>query len=70
MLYIVGFSEKLISHTKRESTIFTVYIRTDRPEQTDEILQNAVSRHSLHCLPMTHQFSDTTSGSKLYLFKF
>ena len=36
----------------------------------DEMLQNAASHQGLHCLPIIQQFLDTTSGSKLYLFKF
>ena len=37
------------------------------PEETP---QNAASRLGLHCLPLIQQFLDTTSGSKLYWFKF
>ena len=36
---------------------------------TDEMLQNGVSHQGLHSLPLIQQFWDTTSGSKLYLFK-
>ena len=36
----------------------------------DETLRNAVSHLGLHCLPLIQQFLDTTSGSKLYWFKF
>ena len=36
----------------------------------DEMPQKAVSHQGLHCLPLIQQFLDTTSGSKLYLFKF
>ena len=36
----------------------------------DETPQNAASHQGLHCLPLNQQFLDTTSGSKLYLFKF
>ena len=39
-------------------------------EDPDETPQNAASYHGLHCLPLIQQFLDTTSGSKLYLFKF
>ena len=37
---------------------------------SDETPRNAASHQSLHCLPLIQQFLDTTSGSKLYLFKF
>ena len=47
-------------------TIFTLCIRIDRPEK----MKNAASHQGLHCLPLIQQFLDTTSGSKLYLFKF
>ena len=36
----------------------------------DETPQNAATHQSLHCLPLVQQFLDTTSGSKIYLFKF
>ena len=36
---------------------------------SDEMPQNAASHQGLHCLPLIHQFFDT-SGIKLYLFKF
>ena len=36
----------------------------------DEKLQNVVSPEGLHCLLLIKHFLDTTSGSKLYLFKF
>ena len=36
----------------------------------DETPQNAASHQGLHCLPLIQQVLDTTSGSKLYLFKF
>ena len=36
----------------------------------DETPQNVVSHQGLHCLPLVQQFLNTTSGSKLYLFKF
>ena len=35
-----------------------------------EMPQNVVSHQGLHCLPLIQQFLDTTSGSKLYVFKF
>ena len=47
-------------------TIFTICIRTDRPEQTVYV----ASHLGLHCLPLIQQFLDTTSGSDLYWFKF
>ena len=31
---------------------------------------DAASHQGLHCLPLIQQFLDTTSGSKLYWFKF
>ena len=56
------------------TTVFTICIRTDRPEQTvldpDETQMNAASHQGLHCLPLIQQCLDTTMGSKLYLFKF
>ena len=58
-------------------TVFTICIRTDRPEQTVQTQmrrrrtqQNAASHLGLHCLPLIQQFLDTTSGSELYWFKF
>ena len=36
----------------------------------DEMPQNVASHQGLHCLPLIQQLLDTTSGSKLYLFKF
>ena len=38
--------------------------------EPDETPQNAASHQGLLCLPLIQQFLDTTSGSKLYLFKF
>ena len=58
-----------------KGTVFTVCIKTDRQAganivDPDEMLQNVASHQGLHCLPIIQQFLDTTSGSKLYLFKF
>ena len=39
-------------------------------EDPDEMPQNAASHQGLHCLPLIQQILDTTSGSKLYVFKF
>ena len=36
----------------------------------DETPQNAASHQGLHCMPLIQQFLYTTSGSKVYLFKF
>ena len=36
----------------------------------DETPQNVASHQGLDCLSLIQQFLDTTSGSKLYLFKF
>ena len=36
----------------------------------NETPQNAASHLGQHCLPLIQQFLDTSSGSKLYLFKF
>ena len=36
----------------------------------DEMLQNMATNQGLDCLPLIQQFLDTTTGSKLYLFKF
>ena len=36
----------------------------------DEMPQNAVPHQDLHCLPLIQQLLDTTTGNKLYLFKF
>ena len=36
----------------------------------DEMLQNAASHQGLNCLSLIQIFLDTTSGGKLYLYKF
>ena len=36
----------------------------------DEMLQNAASHQDLHCLSLIQQILDTTSGNKLFWFKF
>ena len=56
-------------------TVFTIIMYMDRQAwansiDPDETLQNVASYQGLHCLPLIQQFLDTTSGSKLYLFKF
>ena len=58
---------------KHKYHIYSVY--SDRQASAnsvdpDEMPQNAASHQGLHCLPLIQQFLDTTSGSKLYLFKF
>ena len=39
-------------------------------DDPDETPQNAASHQGLRCLPLIQQSLDTTSGSKLYLFKY
>ena len=53
--------------------IFSLSIGIDKPEQTlvpDQIPQNVESDQGLHCLPITQQFLDTSTGSKLLQGKY
>ena len=50
------------------STLHYVFAWANSVE-LDETPQNAASHQGLHCLPLIQQILDTTSGSKLYLFK-
>ena len=52
------------------STVFNLY--SDRQARansvdSDEMPQNAMSHHGLHCLPLIQQFLHTTSGSFFYV---
>ena len=55
--------------------IFETYPNNPKYEQTeytDTALtpQNVDSNQNLHCLPLIQQFLDTSTGSKMHLFKF
>ena len=39
-------------------------------DHLDQMHQNAAFNQELHYLPLTQQFSDTSTGSKMKLFKF
>ena len=63
------FNQQILERSKG-STVFTVFEQTGLSKDPDETLQSATSHQGLQCLPHIQQFLDTTSGSKLYLFKF
>ena len=51
------------------STIITLSIRTDRPEQTvdpDHMPQNVASDQGLHCCPLIRQYFKHISGTDFY----
>ena len=55
--------------------VLTLSMKTDRPEQIVQaqiikVKQNVASDQWLHCSPLVQQFLDTSTGSKLGLFKF
>ena len=68
------FIHNMFSWRKKKNihlyTIFTLCIWTDRPKQNGADPGSAASHQGLHCLQLIQQFLDTTTGSKLYLFKF
>ena len=43
------------------------YVNSVNP---DKLLQNAMSDQGLHCLPLMHQFSDTSAGRKTDFLNF
>ena len=71
LLLTVAFVLSLLP--KLRSTVFTVCIRTERPEQPsldpNETPHKAAPHQGLLCLPLIQHFLDITLGSKLYLFK-
>ena len=56
-------------------TVFTIIMYSDRQAwansvDLDEIPLNAASHQGIHCSQISQQFLDTTTDSKLHLFKF
>ena len=68
-------TEELVDERKKNKKYHIYHMYTDRQASAnsvdpDEMPQKAASHQDLHCLRLVQQFLETTSGSKLYLFKF
>ena len=48
----------------------SVYQYRKHPHQELWTMQNVVSGQDVHCLPLVHQFLDTSAGSKMDLSNF